>query len=82
MNNSFLFAIDQASEEIIISNSPKNTNKIHFLERIKRQDNEMLYNSVLALTEITKSTNFNMKTFNSMNKVCQTEYTKHKEIKE
>jgi len=40
MKSNFLFAIDIASEEVVVSESPKGTNKINFVERIQRKDNE------------------------------------------
>ena len=55
-------------------------NKINFIERIKQSDNDMFFNAVVALTCITKSPHFDVRTFNAMDKVCQMIYHKHKEI--
>ncbi|WP_396212055.1 hypothetical protein [Flavobacterium sp.] len=77
---SILFAIDTKTEEIIVSNSPKGSNEIIFIERIRRQDNEFLFNAVITLTSITKSPNFDMAIFKAMDKVCQIMYDKHKAI--
>ena len=77
---SMLFAIDTKTEEIIVSDSPKGSNEIIFIERIKLQDNEVLYNAVVALTSITKAPNFDMAIFKAMDKVCQMLYDKHKAI--
>ena len=74
-----LFAIDAKTEEIIVSDSPKGSNEINFMERIKLQDNEVLYNAVVALTSITKAPNFDVAIFKAMDKVCQLMYNKHKE---
>ena len=41
----------------------------------------MLYNAVQTLTSISKSSNFDMAIFKSMDKVCQMMYSKHKESK-
>jgi hypothetical protein len=71
-----LFAIDTKTEEVIVSDSPKGSNEIKFIERIKRQDNEVLYNAVAALTSITKDPNFDVTIFKAMDKVCQMIYTK------
>lgn len=79
MNTNFLFAIDPKTEEVIISESPKGTNKINFIERISREENEILYNAVLTLTSVSKSLNFDVKIFKSMDKVCQMIYSKQKE---
>ena len=81
MNKGLLFAIDINTEEVIVSDSSKESNKINFIERIKRSDNDLIYNAVQTLTSITKSTNFDAAIFKSMDKVCQMIYHKHKEPK-
>ena len=73
-----LFAIDIDKEEIIISESPKGTNRIDFVERVKRQENKMLYHAVLTLTSISQSSDFDINIFKAMDKVCQMLYNKHK----
>ena len=75
---SILFALDTKTEEIIVSDSPKGSNEIKFIERIKRQDNEVFYNAVVALTSITKDPNFDVAIFKAMDKVCQMIYNKNK----
>lgn len=77
MKKAFLFAIDIKIEEVIVSDSSKGNNKINFIERIKRTDNDMIYNAVQTLTSITKSTNFDVAIFKSMDKVCQMMYNQH-----
>ena len=81
MNKSLLFAIDIQTQEVIVSGSSKGSNKIDFFERIKKSDNDMLYNGVQTLTSISKSSNFDMAIFKSMDKVCQKIYSKHMESK-
>ena len=81
MNKSLLFAIDIQTQEVIVSGSSKGSNKINFIERIVQSDNDMLYNAVQTLTSISKSSNFDMAIFKSMDKVCQMLYSKHKESK-
>jgi hypothetical protein len=81
MNKGLLFAIDINTEEVIVSDSSKESNKINFIERIKRSDNDLIYNAVQTLTSITKSTNFDAAIFKSMDKVCQMMYHKYKEPK-
>lgn len=78
MNKGVLFAIDQKTEEIIVSESPKGANKINFLERIARKDHELLYMAVVTLTSITLAPDFDMAVFKAMDKVCQLMYSKHK----
>ncbi|WP_395627555.1 hypothetical protein [Daejeonella sp.] len=77
MNQNILFAIDKNTDEIIVSDSPKGSNKINFIERIKRQDNDLLYLAVLALTNISNASNFDVTIFKAMDKVCQMIYNKH-----
>ena len=81
MNKSLLFAIDIQTQEVIVSVSSKGSNKINFIERIVQSDNVMFYSAVQTLTSITKSSNFDMAIFKSMDKVCQMMYSKHKESK-
>ena len=76
---SILFAIDSNTEETIVSASQKGSNKINFIERVKRSDNEVLFNAVVTLTSITNAVNFDIKIFNAMDKVCQLIYSKYKE---
>ena len=79
MNKNLLFAIDINTEEVIVSESFKGSNKVNFIERIKQSDNKMFFNAVLTLTSITKSPNFDAIIFKAMDKVCQIMYNKHKE---
>ena len=78
MNKDLLFAIDKNTEEVIVSESFKVSNKINFIERIKKSDNEIFFNAVVTLTSITKSSKFDSKIFKSMDKICQMMYDKHK----
>lgn len=77
MNRNILFAIDKNTDEIIVSESPKGSNKINFIERIKRQDNDLLYLAVSTLTNISNASNFDVTIFKAMDKVCQMIYNKH-----
>lgn len=76
---SILFAVDTASEETIISQSQKGSKSVEFRERVRRSENEPLYNAVVALTSITKAPDFDVAIFKSMDKVCQMIYKKHNE---
>jgi hypothetical protein len=80
MNTNYLFAIDPNTHEIVVSESPKGTNKIQLIERIQREENEMLFNAVVTLTSITKSPVFDAAIFKAMDKVCQLMYRKNKGI--
>jgi hypothetical protein len=79
MNKNLLFAIDISTEEVIVSDSSKGSNKINFIERMKRSDNDIFFNAVLTLTSIAKSSDFDAIIFKSMDKVCQMMYHKYKE---
>jgi hypothetical protein len=79
MNNNRLFAVDLSAEDVIVSESSKGSNKINFIKRIGRQDNELLYDAVVTLTRITNSSNFDSVIFKAMDKVCQMIYNKHEE---
>ena len=72
-----LFAIDQNTKEIIVSESPKGSNKINLVQRIKREDNLILYNAVVTLSSISSSTNLDISLFKAMDKVCQLIYNKY-----
>ena len=79
MSTNNLFAIDPKTEEVIVSESPKGSNKINFIERIKRKENELLYNAVVTLTSITNAPDLDMSIFKAMDKVCQLIYGKQKD---
>ena len=79
MNTNNLFAIDSKTEEVIVSDSPKGSNKINLIERIKRQENDLLYNAVVTLTCISKAPDIDMTIYKAMDKVCQLIYEKRKE---
>jgi len=74
-----LFAIDQNTNEIIVSESPKGSNKINLVERIKHEENAILYNAVVTLSSISTASNLDISLFKAMDKVCQMVYVKHKE---
>ncbi len=76
MKKTLLFAIDLNTQETIVSETEKGSNKINFLERIPRAENEMLFDSVTFLTNITRSPNFDPAIFKAMDKVCQLIYEK------
>ncbi len=78
MKKTILFAIDFNTEETLVSESEKGNNKVNFIERISRNENELLFDAVISLTKITNSTNFDITIFNAMDKVCQLIYNKYK----
>ena len=78
MKKTILFAIDLNMEETLVSESEKGNNKVNFIERISRNENELLFDAIITLTKITNSTNFDITIFNAMDKVCQLIYNKYK----
>jgi hypothetical protein len=76
MKKTILFAIDPNTHETIVSETEKGSNKVNFLERIPRFQNELLFDSVVILTNITRSPNFDPAIFKAMDKVCQLIYEK------
>ena len=79
--SNFLFAIDANTEEVIVSESPKGTNTINFIERVYRKNNEQLYSAVELLTTISRSDDLDPAIFKAMDKVCQLMYGKYFENK-
>ena len=77
MSTNFLFAIDSNSEEVLISQSVKGINKIDFLEKISRTENEILYNAVVTLTSISQVPKLDVAIFKASDKLCQLIYAKH-----
>lgn len=78
--NNYLFAIDEKNEEVIVSESPKGSNKVNFIERVARHKDEILYHAVLTLTLISKETDLDISLFKAIDKVCQGAYAKHKKF--
>jgi hypothetical protein len=81
MKKTILFAIDLKTEETLVSESEKGSNKVNFIERIRRNENELLFDAVVTLTRITNSSNLDVAIFKAMDKVCQMIYLKHIENK-
>lgn len=78
MKKTILFAIDFNTEETLVSESEKGNNKVNFIERISRNENELLFEAVVTLTKITNPNNFDIAIFNAMDKVCQLIYNNYK----
>lgn len=74
-----LFSIDKNTDEIIVSQSSKGSVKVKFVERIRRDNNEILYNAVSTLVSISQSNNIDTKVFELMDKVCHLIYNKYKQ---
>jgi len=81
MKKTVLFATDLNTEETIVSESQKGSNKVNFIERIHRNENQLLFDAVVTLTRITNSPNFDIAIFKAMDKVCQMIYDKQIENK-
>lgn len=72
--SNYLFAIDEQTQEVIVSESPKGSIQIHQVERIWRQNNEVLYLAVSTLCALAQAPDLDEKIFKAMDKVCQLIY--------
>lgn len=75
--SNYLFAIDVQREEVMVSASPKGSMKITLIERIKRKDDELLFQAVVTLTALAQVSDLDGKLFKAMDSVCQGLYAKH-----
>lgn len=78
MNNQLLFAIDANTQEVIVSDSPKGSNQIIFIERKSQKEFPLLYQAVVTLTSLANDPDFDVAVFKAMDKVCQMLYNKSK----
>ena len=76
----YLFAIDEKTAEVLVSQSADGSNQIKLIERIRSNDNEVLYYAVKTLTSITRAPNPDYVIFDLMDKLCQRIYNHHKGI--
>ena len=76
MSSTVLFALDKNTDEVIVSESAKGSNKITFIKRISKQENGLLYSAVVILTNISTAENLDIALFKAMDKVCQMIYSK------
>ena len=81
MKTTILFALDLKTEEILISESEKGSNKVNLIERIQRKKNELLFDAIVTLTRIASSADIDLAIFKAKDKVCQMIYNKHVETK-
>jgi hypothetical protein len=76
MKTNYLFAIDAASNDILISESAKGSFKVTLIERIPSAEDELLFDAVALLTKISKQTEVDVPLFKAVEKVCQLIYGK------
>ena len=74
-----LFAIDTETQEVIVSESPKGSKTIHFIERVAKNDNAELYEAVVKLTDMARAADFDLREFKALDKTCQVLYRVHRE---
>ncbi len=79
--SNYLFAIDEKTNDVIVSVSAKGSTTIDLVERIARKDHDILYQAVVTLTMLARADEVEEKTFNAMDKVCQLIYGKQAAIK-
>jgi hypothetical protein len=81
MSKNILFAIDTNTDEVIVSTSPKGSNKLNLVARVSKQDNLALYHAVQSLTAIATAASLDASAFKALDKVCQLLYAKHNGLK-
>lgn len=79
--SNYLFAIDEKTNEVIVSVSAKGRTTIDLVERIAREDHALLYQAVVTLTMLARADDLEEKTFKAMDKVCQLIYGTRTAIK-
>ena len=80
MSKGFLFAIDKDTEEVIVSNSTKGSNKVNLVTRVKKQECTALYHAVQTLAAVAAASPFDATIFKAMDKVCQLIYTNYNNV--
>ncbi len=78
MKSSYLFAIDPATNDILVSESAKGSFKVTLVERISSSDDEILFHAVALLAKISKQSEVDVPLFKAMDKVCQMIYSSRK----
>ena len=73
-----LFAIDEKTQEVIVSESPKGSKTIHFIERVPKKNNAELYEAVVKLTDMAKAADLDLKEFKAQDKKCQKIYATYR----
>ena len=74
MKTNYLFAIDAATNDILVSESAKGSFKVTLIERIPSAEDELLFDAVTLLTKISKQTEVDVPLFKAVEKVCQLIY--------
>ena len=74
MKTNYLFAIDAATNDILVSESAKGSFKVTLIERIPSAEDELLFDAVALLTKISKQTEVDVPLFKAVEKVCQLIY--------
>jgi len=76
-----LFAIDENTHEVVVSESKKGSTQINFKERISKKENEVLFHVVVALSLLSKCFQLDKALYNSLDKICEKLYNQHKGVK-
>jgi len=76
MKTNYLFAIDPTSNDILISESAKGSFKINLVERIPSTSDDLLFDAVKLLTNVSKQPDLDVALFKAVEKVCQVIYSK------
>jgi hypothetical protein len=76
MENTTLFAINSKTEEIMVSSTAEGSNSIKLIDRIPRNENELLFQAVQTMSVASRSPHIDEKIFNSIDHLCQLIYQK------
>jgi hypothetical protein len=68
------FAVNKECEEIIVSYTNNNSDKSHFVERLPKIGNEILYGFVLKMTKVAQDKDFDAVIFTEVDEQCQKVY--------
>ena len=73
-----LFAINDSTQQIIVSKAHWYNNKIEEIEKIEKincKDNELLYEFIVKLTKIAKESPVNKEIFSVIDRECKKQYS-------
>lgn len=70
-----LFAINDSTQQIIVSKAHWYNNKIKEIEKINCKDNELLYEFIVKLTNIARQSPVNKEIFSVIDRECRKQYS-------
>ena len=70
-----LFAINDSTQQIIVSKAHWYNNKIEEIERIDCKNNELLYEFIVKLVNISKQSPLNVEIYKTIDAECRKQYS-------